>query len=203
MPRQRRQIEDNAIYHIISRGHNKAKLFEAPKDFGLFKSLVREYSRRFGCEIFHYCLMPNHIHLLLRAGSAGDFPKFMQGLFQSYSFYVRRNYDRVGYIFQGRYKNMRIDNDIYLLDCGRYIERNPVRAAIVRDPSQYKWSSYNFYINGRPDDLVTVDPMYLTLADDENDRRKIYSQYLNIPRDYEMLLDNSLKISNVVDRPRS
>ncbi len=203
MPRQRRQIEDNAIYHIVSRGHNKSTLFKAPKDFGLFRSLVIEYSRRFKCEIFHYCLMPNHIHLLLKVGFAGDLPKFMQGLLQSYSFYARRNYGSVGYIFQGRYKNMRIDSDPYLLDCGRYIERNPVRAAIVQDPSEYKWSSYNFYINSRRDDLVTVDPMYLILADNDNDRRRIYSKYLNIPRDYETLLDSSLKISNVVDRPRS
>ena len=203
MPRQRRQIEDNAIYHIISRGHNKARLFESPKDYGLFKSLIHDYACRFHFEIFHYCLMPNHIHLLLRIGSAKDLPKFMQGLIQSYSFYARRNYKRVGYIFQGRYKNMHIDNDAYLLDCGRYIERNPVRAALVREPSNYKWSSYNFYVDGRPDELITIDPIYLTLSDDEDDRRRIYSQYLNIPRDYETLLDNSLKIVCATDRPRS
>ena len=81
--------------------------------------------------------MANHFHLLLKVGNGTELPKIIHGITQSYSYYYRKTYKRVGYVYQNRYKSFLIEDDSYLLECGRYIERNPLRAGIVKDLSQY------------------------------------------------------------------
>jgi len=140
MPRTARKLIDNGIYHVMLRGHNRAKLFESCEDYRRFLSTLSRYKKKFPFNLYHYCLMPNHIHLLIKIGAAENLPKLMSCVSLSYSHYSRKVYDRVGYIFQGRYKSLLIEDDSYLLDCGRYIEKNPVRAEIARDAADYEWS---------------------------------------------------------------
>ena len=155
-------------------------------------STILRYKNDLPFDLYHYCLMPNHFHLLIRIVRAADLSKLIHHIATSYSYYVRKAYDKVGYIFQGRYKSFLIENDSYLLDCGRYIERNPVRAGIVRDPAKYDWSSYNFYVNSMPNCLLSVDPLYAELAATPKERQKIYREYIEVPRNYEMLIDSAL-----------
>lgn len=160
MPRSKRVLCDDAVYHIIQRGHNKDTLFKASDDHKAFKLFIRRYKERFSFNIYHYCLMSNHIHILLKVSSGKELPRILQGITQSYSFYYRKRYNHSGYVYQNRYKAFLINDDLYLLECGRYIERNPVRAGMVKDPSLYYWSSYNFYAKGKADDIITTNPLY-------------------------------------------
>ncbi len=189
MPRSRRILYDGATYHIVQRGHNKDILFKEVKDYKAFKRIMRRYKKRYSFDICHYCIMPNHFHILLKVLIGDDLPKIIHSISQSYSFYYKKRYDHAGYLYQNRYKSYIIENDSYLLECGRYIERNPVRAGIVADPSEYSWSSYNFYTKDYIDTLITADPLYITLGRTKAKRQKAYINYVTETRPYETLVD--------------
>jgi len=87
---------------------------------------MKEALDMFQINVLHYCLMPNHLHLLLQAIKATDLPKFMQRILQVYAAYFKKKYDSVGFVFQNRYKSLYIDRESYLLECARYIEKNPL-----------------------------------------------------------------------------
>ena len=172
-------LGDNMYYHIITRGNGKRAIFRCKGDYRLFIGIARQYLIKFPLHIYHYCLMKNHIHLIVQTTEGWMLPKFMQAVLQKYAYYFREKYNRPGYLFQNRYKCFFIDKDNYLLDCGRYIERNPLRANLVDNLSNYDWCSFNFYVNGNNDGLIKkVDPMYLQLADAEVERQKIYREYV-------------------------
>lgn len=192
MPRIKRTLFDNAVYHIFNRGHNKQDLFLSPTDFMMFKDILSTYKRKVHFELYHYCLMSNHFHLLLMIVKGQELPFLMKGICQSYANYYKKQYNLVGYLFQNRYKSIVIEKDEYLLECGRYIERNPVRAGIIEAPAEYGWSSYNFYANDRRDDLITPDPLYLSLSPLKKERRQMYAEYVSVSRPYEELVDEKI-----------
>lgn len=192
MPRSKRVLYDGAVYHIVQRGHNKEILFKDLRDRKVFSGIIRKYKKRFIFDIYHYCFMSNHFHILLKIISGKDLPRVLQGITQSYSFYYRIKYGHAGYVYQNRYKSYLVENDSYLLDCGRYIERNPLRAGIVKDLSQYRWSSHNFYANGRYDDIITVNPLYESFGNNPEERMNKYREYVLEVRPYERVLDKAL-----------
>ncbi|MBL7197072.1 MAG: transposase [Candidatus Omnitrophica bacterium] len=192
MPRAKRILFDNAVYHIVQRGHNKDILFSCPDEFRLFKDFIYRYKLKYPCKIYHYCLMSNHFHLLIRPIEAANLPKFMQGITLSYSIYYKGKYSHVGHVYQNRYKSFLIEDDAYLLECGRYIERNPLRACIAGHPSMYYWSSYKFYANGKKDDIININPVYETLGNTGIERQKAYKEYVDQARPYEKILDSAM-----------
>lgn len=192
MPRIGRLVQDNGVYHILNRGHDRRKLFPSVQDFKEFKAIIARYKEKFEFDLYHYCLMPNHFHLLLRIRRGNDLQFLMKGISQSYSFHYKRRYKLSGYLFQNRYKNIPITKDEYLMECGRYIERNPVRAGMVDNPGAYYWSSYHFYAKGKLDGIITPDPLFLALSSIEQERRAKYSEYVATPRPYEELLDEKM-----------
>jgi putative transposase len=195
MPRDARRLVDGGCYHVVTRGIDRRILFGDEVDNQYFLDIVRDNLARFEISIFHYCLMVNHIHLLIKATKAADLPKFMQAILQSYASYFRKKYLSVGFIFQNRYKSRVIDNDSYLLECGRYIERNPLRSKIVLELSCYRWSSYLLYAKGDKDDVVKVlNPLYLDLASTDEKRREVYINYVQQDRPYEDILDKEFHI---------
>jgi putative transposase len=139
--------------------------------------------------------MPNHIHLLLRIYKGIELPHLMQAITQAYAKHYKKRYKFIGNLFQGRYKSPYIDKDEYLLECGRYIERNPLRAKIVSDLSEYCFSSYNFYAKGIKDDILTINPLYDELSRDPRERMKLYRDYLLKSRPYENIVDKEFKVS--------
>lgn len=159
MGRPSRILVDNGVYHIINRGHNRYRIFNSLDDYKTYKKIIRHYKKKFSFDLFHYCLMPNHIHLLFRVSSGSDLPGLMQAITQGYARYYKKRYGLIGNLFQGRYKGLYIEKDEYLLDCGRYIERNPLRANIVGDLSEYYFSSFGYYSKGREDDIVSSSPL--------------------------------------------
>ncbi len=195
MPREARKLVDGGYYHIVTRGIDRRMLFKDELDNLYFLDIIRVNLARFGIFIFHYCLMVNHVHLLIKVVRAADLPKFMQVVLQGYAYYFRMKYLSVGFIFQNRYKSRIINNDAYLLECGRYIERNPLRAEIVSDLSEYRWSSYLLYAKGEKNGIVRLlNPTYLDLASTDVKRKDAYVDYVLQGRPYEDILDKEFHI---------
>ena len=195
MPRRPRVIEEGRYYHVLTRGNDRKRIFRCRQDFLLFFELVRESLVKHPVGISHYCLMNNHVHFLVRAIKPADFSKFFQILLQRYAHNFRKRYQHTGFLYQNRYKSYPIEKDGYLLDCARYIERNPIRAGVVKDPEEYQWSSYKRYALGQKDDIITeLNPLYMHLASNDAERQRIYKEYVNEERPYELLVDKGLGI---------
>jgi len=193
MPRIARNIYDGNVYHVLSRGHNGIKLFKKESDYQQFKNLIVRYKKKYTFEIYHYALMPNHIHLLINVIEAKWIPKVMQGVLQTYAAYYKKIYKHTGYLFQGRYKSILIEDNAYLMECARYIERNPIRAGLCSKIEKYKWSSYKYYAKGNKDPIVTPDPFYLELSEDIEERKRLYAEYVSTDRPYDKLVDAEIE----------
>ncbi len=144
MPRKPRIHVAGAFYHVMARGNRKQPVFHDEEDYHIYLRLLRKYSQRYDTEIHGYVLMPNHVHFLLRVGEV-PLPKFMQGVQQSYTQIYNKRYEQVGHLFQGRYKCLYVNKEAYLLELIRYIHLNPVKAGLVADPRDYRWSSQGEY----------------------------------------------------------
>jgi len=186
---------DGGYYHILSRGNDKRRLFRYRQDYRIFLKVVRTYLGKFNVSILNYCFMPNHIHMLIQAQEAADLPKFMQAVLQVYASYFRKRYDSTGFVFQNRYKSLFIDKDSYLMECGRYIERNPFRAKLVDNLFEYPFSSFLFYAKGEDNGIIsTKNPLYLDLAQTDAERQERYKDYVLQERPYEHIVDQAFKI---------
>lgn len=194
MPRKDRfeTVCDESTHHVTQRGINRSRIFKSDEDCLKFKDFLRRYLSRFKVKIYNYCLMPNHIHILLFTEEASHISRFMQGVSLSYGAYYRKKYRYAGYLWQGRFKNVLIEKESYLLECARYIERNPLRTKykMVDDLSLYSWSSYNFYANGKADDIITLNPLYEAMGKTLKERQVNYKEYILTPRPYEEVLDD-------------
>ena len=195
MPRSARTISDETYYHIITRGIDRRKLFRYPIDYRNFKMIVLDYLEKFPVSILNYCFMPNHLHFLMYVKQGAMLAKFMQGILQVYAFRFREKYKSAGFIFQNRYKSHIIDKEGYLLDCARYIERNPLRANLVENLSDYPWSSFHFYAAGKQDEIIQeVNPLYLELAPAKEIRQQQYLDFIAKPRAFEDIIDKEFRV---------
>ena len=193
MGRKPRQQSSVGLYHVITRGNNKSRLFHGEEDFKEIRAVLKDYLEEYPLKIHHYCLMTNHIHLLVWAEELATLSRFMHGVQRSYHHYYRKAYTWFGHLFQGRYRSLPIEDEAYLLDCGRYIERNPVRAKMVEDPKDWEYSSYCFYAYGRADALVSPSIAYQALtARSEEDRCCLYRTHVEATRPYEEIIDRDL-----------
>lgn len=190
MPRGARNIADNSYYHIITRGIDKRNLFNNFADYLTLKSIILDYLEKFPVSILNYCFMPNHLHFLVYIERGAILAKFMQGILQVYANRFRKKYNSAGFIFQNRYKSKIIENAKYLLECARYIERNPLRANLVEDIHDFPWSSFRFYATGEQDELIQrVNPLYIELSNSKEIRQQQYLEFILAPRLYEEIID--------------
>lgn len=132
----------DALYHVTSRGDRKDQIFRDDGDRLTWLTLLGETCDRFNLAVLAYCQMTNHFHLLLETAD-GKLSRAMRHLNGSYSQYFNRAHDLVGHVFQGRFKAILCQRELYFKELARYIELNPVRADLVALPSQWPWSSYN------------------------------------------------------------
>ncbi|HNX90360.1 MAG TPA: transposase [Candidatus Omnitrophota bacterium] len=133
---------NNVAYHVICRGTRKENIFLSADDYTKFFSILKRYKKRYRPKLYAYCLMTNHIHLLLDPVSTASISKFMHGVCLSYAMYYNSKYGTCGHLWQNRYKSFVIQNDQYLINVASYIEYNPIRAAICSRAEEYQWSSY-------------------------------------------------------------
>jgi len=142
MPRTSRVFINNACYHIRSRGNQKQKIFIDPDDYSRYLGILKKAKRNFGISLYSYCLMANHIHLLVQVSHAKNISKFMHWITRGYTAYFNAKHAKVGHLWQGRFQSSPIVKGQYLINVATYIENNPVRAEIASDPLDYVWSSY-------------------------------------------------------------
>src|SRR3989338_10471781 len=143
MPRIARNTISDIPYHVIHRGNNHQRIFFSDEDYKYFLSLLLEAKRKYQCRVYSYVLMPNHIHFLLESlRNPENLAKFIKLIAQKYAQYINKRHKRTGTLWEGRFKSLPVSKDNYLLACCRYIELNPVRAHVVKDPKEYMWSSY-------------------------------------------------------------
>jgi putative transposase len=156
MPRPLRPIDDRLIYHVIDRGNNRQDVFHKDPDFGAFLKALRDLKERKPFELYGYCLLNNHFHLLMRP-SETPISRIMQSLLVSHTQRYHKHQRSGGHVWQGRFKSPVIQDDEHLLEVLRYIEANPLRARIVERAEDYRWSSYHAHALGAADDLL--DPL--------------------------------------------
>jgi putative transposase len=160
--------------HIIQRGNNRQACFAAEEDFAAYLYWLNQAARKHQVAIHAWVLMTNHVHLLVTPSTNDGISKMMQIVGRHYVRYFNHTYQRTGSLWEGRFKSCVINAEEYLLTCQRYIELNPVRANMVDNPSDYRWSSY--HANGLAIDasLWTPHLIWLDLGDDNEERASSY-----------------------------
>ena len=178
MPRTKRLLPIPGALHIICRGNNRQNAFKSEEDKQKYHSLLFDLKQENNIKIFHYCLMDNHLHLIVWIEEDSKLSRFMLQVNLTYFHYFRRKYGYFGHFWQNRFKSNLIGEDSYLLQCGKYIELNPVRANIVPKPEDFIFSSYNHYSKGRADRVISDSPVYLGLADKPEMRQQKYRDFI-------------------------
>ena len=148
MPRRSRLIVPEVPLHLIQRGNNRSVCFNVEDDTLFYLDGLSRAAHDNGCAIHAYCLMTNHVHLLLSASTTDGPGGLMKQLGQRYVQYFNRTYRRSGTLWEGRFRSCLLQEAGYLFECHRYIELNPVRAAMVEHPGMYRWSSYRVNAQG-------------------------------------------------------
>jgi len=178
MPRLLRIITPNLPFHILNRGNNRQIIFLDEADFVHFIDLLKRFKRELRFKLYHFCLMPNHTHFVMEPTNESSLPKIMLKLTLAQTRYFNGKYKGVGHVWQGRYKSSLIDKDNYFIWCGLYTELNPVRAGLVRNPEDWKFSSFRYYgvgeENSLTENLIDIDPYYLELGASTEERSKKY-----------------------------
>jgi len=156
MPREKRVLVENGCYHVVNRGNQKQTIFYEEADYENYLKILKHYKIKYGFKVLGYCLMPNHIHIFMQPNEQEKLPLIMQGVTQTYTIWFNRKYNKVGRLWQGRFKNMVINRDEYFVKCISYIEENPVRAGITMHPGDYRWSSYRARVFGSKDTVLNI-----------------------------------------------
>ncbi len=179
MPRIGRTILPYYPHHVVQRGHNRQVVFAESEDFRRYLDTLIEFKDVYGIKIYAYCLMMNHVHLLMAPETIGGLAQLMKRLAGRQTRYHNRLEGRSGTLWESRYKSSPVDSDEYLLACSRYIELNPVRAKMVATPEEYRWSSCRYRLGSAPCEWLDDDPCYLALADNTPQRQERYRQFLH------------------------
>ena len=178
MPRPPRLLLARSYYHIITRGNNQNEVFKSDVDYYYYLKLLKKYKNELPFDLYHYCLMPNHVHLLIKTRKSDDFSLFMKKINLAYYHYYHRKYGWVGHFWQDRFRSQPVGKDDYFIQCGKYIEFNPMRAGIVRKPEEYGFSSYNYYAFGEGDDLLAEDIFYEELGRNSKEKQINYQKMM-------------------------
>ncbi len=177
MSRKPRIHYQGALYHVILRGNAQDDVFYDDVDRTRFCLLMQEGTERFGYRVHAFCLLDDHIHIAIQVGER-PLSRIMQNLTFRYTQWFNRRHQRVGHLFQGRYKTNLVDVDSYLLQLVSYIHLNPVRAGIMKRPESYRWSSHRFY---RGDDTLpwlTEGLVLARFADREGEARERFHRFV-------------------------
>lgn len=164
MARHSRLVYPGVALHVVQRGNNRSDCFLAHGDYLTYLAHLRFLSRKYGCEVHAYCLMTNHVHLLLTPEDEEGCSLMMRDLGRAYVPYFNRRHDRSGTLWEGRFRSCLVESALYVLACYRYIELNPVRAGMVPEAGAYAWSSHTVNTGVHADPLVKPHSEYVALA---------------------------------------
>lgn len=210
MSRIARKDLNASFFHVMSQGINKEKIFYKECYRKKYLSLMKENEKDYNLEIIAYCVMSNHVHMLIYTEQINELSKFMRIINTSYARYFNWSEDRVGYVFRDRFKSEPILDEKYLWQCIKYIHKNPVKAKMVLKCEDYEFSSYNDYkkqtgvaknkilntIFGSENYFSNIEQAdeFLGFIEDENNKEEIMEEYI---RDF--LRKNNIKMSEVLE----
>lgn len=194
MPRQARQKGEFSVYHIIQRGNERKNIFLSEEDKLKFLEIIERMKSKYNFLIYAFCLMDNHVHLLID-DNGNDISQILKSINISYAYYFNRIHRRCGHLFQDRFKSELVDDERYFLEVSRYIHNNPVKAGIVDNPFDYKWSSSSSY-TGRTkniSDFIDTKKILSCFSDDLNIAKKEYIQFV------ENKVDEEVEVMDIED----
>lgn len=199
MARQARQVSKTGIYHVMLRGIDKANIFQENLDYEYFLEAINKAKKLGGFKLHGYCLMDNHIHLLVEEGE--EIGNSIKRIAVSYVSWYNYKYGRVGHLFQDRFKSEIVESEEYFITALRYIHQNPVKANIVAKVEDYFWSSYNAYLDAyKAGNPVLVDTRRII-----NNFKSLsnFETYMNIENEDECLECTSIsKVSDIILKKR-
>lgn len=220
MPRLARkyQTDKSLLFHVINRGILRQAIFHDNNDSELFLKVLKRYKKKFDFSVFHWCLMPNHYHIVMELKEPKYISKVIGACQQIYTVNYHRKYNTAGRLFQNRFKSQAIEKESYLLACGRYVELNPVRAKLVKLPWEWKFSSARFYAEGFSDGITSINHQWqastnnadykkwLLDAQTTPQEQKIFSSSTSIIGDnnfrLKLIMENGRPIPRGRGRPR-
>lgn len=176
MARVARTVLVDCPLHIVQRGINRSVCFFADSDYHTYLRLLSIFSSRFNCSVHAYCLMTNHVHLLITPHETEACSEFMKNLSQQYVQRTNYRLRRSGTLWEGRFHSSLVTTTTYVLACYRYIELNPVRAGMVQSPRQYGWSSHAANIDGGTANFLRPHAAFAALAVGTQDRARAYQR---------------------------
>ncbi len=182
MARKPRLHYPGACYHVILRGNAGQDIFFARQDRARFFFLLQEGVEKYKHRIHAYCLMTNHVHLVIQVGDI-SLSRIIQNISFRYTRYINRRQKQTGHLFQGRYKALLIDAESFLLELVRYIHNNPVRAGIVKLADNYLWSSHTVYLGDVSVPWVTTDWILSQFSNDKKRAVDLYRDFVVAGRD--------------------
>jgi len=181
MPRRARLVIPGLPVHITHRGNNRQRCFFEDCDRAFYLFHLRRLLPQAACALHAYCLMTNHVHLLLTPTAMDSCARLMRRLSQLHTQYVNRTYRRTGTLWEGRFHSSIVQSESYLLTCYRYVERNPLDAGLCERLDQYEWSSIRANVHGTFDAAITPHEEYVRLGDSAQSRRAAYRELLAAP----------------------
>ena len=197
MARKPREKSETGIYHVIVRGINQQDIFHDEEDFKKYIRVLKKAGSETDAEILGYCLMTNHVHLLLKENN-DNLSKYMKSLQVSYVYWYNSKYERCGHLFQDRFKSEAVENDAYLLTVIRYIHNNPVKAGIVKKPEQYLWSSCANYYGAEMTSLKKIDTKLILgiFSNQKETAIATFKEFMNEPQEDQcMEYDENRKLT--------
>lgn len=179
MPRYARVALPNCPHHLVQRGHDRREVFFSRGDRLAYLETLAEFREELRVRIYGYCLMSNHVHLIVDPGDATEnLGRLMKRLAGRHTRRVNRMQNRSGTLWSGRFFSSLIETDRYLLACMRYVDRNPVRAGIVVAPESFEWSSYRARIGLEETGWLDEDPCTRSLAKTAEQCRQRYREFV-------------------------
>lgn len=204
MARKPRVEYPGALHHVMCRGNNGEYVLNKDEDKLIYLELVTKYKERYGFKLYSYCIMNNHVHLLIEMETV-ELSKIMQGIQQSFTQRYNKKYNRTGHVFQQRYKAVLCDKDNYLLQLIKYIHYNPVEAGIEAGLN-YQWSSHNNYLKFKNDGLVEIDFVLGMFSEDYKKAHRLYEEFMNLNNgdndidDYTIKYESSVAMGEDIDK---
>lgn len=194
MPRCARKKSKSGIYHIMLRGINRQTIFEDEEDRFKFIDTLRHYKQKCEYNIFAYCLMDNHVHLVIKEGKE-SLEKLMKRIGVSYVYWYNWKHKRSGHLFQDRYKSAVIEDDRYLLEVIRYIHQNPLQANMITTIGEYYWSSYPEYTWQRPN-IVDTNFILEMFSHNNEKARELFIEYMGISNERSFDMEAAYRITD-------
>ncbi|WP_110953928.1 transposase [Anaerosinus massiliensis] len=184
MPRKARAKSETGIYHLMCRGINKQNMFEDEEDKQRFLETLAHYKNLSGYTLYGYCLMDNHVHLLIKENKE-TIDQVIKRISSSYVYWYNQKYQRCGHLFQERYKSEVVETDEYFLMVLRYIHQNPVKAGISKNIGRYLWSSYNNYVAMKG--IADIEYALKYFSNNKTEAIKLFIEYTNENNEDECL----------------